>query len=59
MANKHLYSIPETAEQIGMGITKTRELIESRAIMSVRIGTAVRIPAHAIEDFVSRLQEQS
>ena len=59
MVQKHLYSIPETAEQIGMGITKTRELISKGAIVSVRIGTAVRIPAHAIADFVSRLKEQS
>jgi excisionase family DNA binding protein len=59
MAQKLLYSIPETAEQIGMGITKTRELINKGAIMSVRIGTAVRIPQRAITDFVSRLQEQS
>ena len=59
MAQKLLYSIPETAEQIGMGITKTRELINKGAIMSVRIGTAVRIPKSAITDFVSRLQEQS
>jgi excisionase family DNA binding protein len=58
MVQKHLYSIPETAEQIGMGVTKTRELINSGAITSVRIGTAVRIPAHAIADFVSQLQEQ-
>ena len=59
MAQKLLYSIPETAEQIGMGITKTRELINKGALMSVRIGTAVRIPKSAITDFVSRLQEQS
>lgn len=58
MYPKLLYSIPETAEQIGMGITKTRELISKRAIVSVRIGTAVRVPASAITEFVRQLKDE-
>jgi excisionase family DNA binding protein len=55
---KQLYSITETAQQIGMGITKTRELISKGEIISVRIGTAVRVPASAVAEFVRQLEAQ-
>ena len=58
LTQKQLYSIPETAQQIGMGITKTRELIGKGKIISVRIGTAVRVPASAVTEFVRQLEEQ-
>jgi excisionase family DNA binding protein len=54
-----LYSVEETAEQIGMGITKTRELISKGQITSVRIGRSVRVPLHAVADFVRRLEEET
>ena len=58
MNQKQLYSITETAQQIGMGITKTRELIGKGEIISVRIGTAVRVPVSAVTEFVRQLEEQ-
>ena len=59
MIYKHLFSVTETADQIGMGITKTRELIGNGSIKSVRVGRSVKVPAHAIADFVRQLEEQA
>jgi excisionase family DNA binding protein len=51
---------PEAAaEIIGVGRTKLYELLRSGAIESVRIGRARRIPADALEGYVSQLREDA
>ena len=58
MVEKHLFTIAELCNQINMSLTKTTELVRKGEIASVRIGRSVRIPAHAVADFVRQLEEQ-
>lgn len=52
-----LLLIPEDAAKIiGVGRTTLYELLRTGAIESVRIGRARRIPADALDDYVSRLR---
>jgi excisionase family DNA binding protein len=46
----------EVAEQIGMGKSKTYELIASGVIPSVRIGKSVRVSADQLRRWVEQLQ---
>lgn len=48
-----LVTIPEAAEVLRIGLTKTRELIEDGRLPVVRIDRAVRVPVAALERFVS------
>ncbi len=52
-----LYTPVEAAALLGLGRTKIYELLLSGELRSVRIGTARRIPAAALADFVASLQE--
>jgi len=58
LVEKYLFTIAELCNQINMGLTKTTELVRTGEIASVRIGRSVRIPAHAVAEFVRRLEEQ-
>ena len=53
---KLLLTVEETAEVIGIGRTKTFELIAAGIIESVRIGGARRVPTAAVADYVDRLR---
>lgn len=55
---KLLLTVEETAEAIGIGRTKTFELIAAGIIESVRIGGARRVPTAAVADYVDRLRRQ-
>ena len=59
MTIKQLFSIPEAAAQLGMGITKTRELIRTGQIKSVHIGRSIRVTSQAVADFIRQLEDQS
>lgn len=49
----------EAAEAIGLGRSKTYQLISSGAIPSVRIGKSVRVPVVALRKWIEKqLQEQ-
>lgn len=54
--NKLLYRVPEVAEMLGLGKTKTYSLVGRGVIRSVRIDAAVRVPGSAIQEFVDRLE---
>ncbi|HEY4684819.1 MAG TPA: helix-turn-helix domain-containing protein [Dehalococcoidia bacterium] len=55
-----LLTVDEVAERLGLGRTKVYELLGRGEIASVRIGTARRVPASALEAYVERLlREQS
>ena len=52
-----LYSKRDAARQLGIGITKLRELVLARKIKQVKIGDRVLIPASEIERYVAGLVE--
>jgi excisionase family DNA binding protein len=54
-----LCDIEETASLIGLGRTKTYELIASGKIFSVRIGRRRLVPRTAIDAYVTDLVEQA
>ncbi|MGI5268874.1 helix-turn-helix domain-containing protein [Nonomuraea sp. CA-218870] len=49
----------EAADYLGIGRTKVYELIRSGALRSVRIGTLRRIPASALTEFVTQLEQEA
>lgn len=55
---KRLLKVGEAADLIGLGRTKTYELVASGQLPSVHIGRAVRVSIGAIDDFVRRLQDE-
>ena len=57
---KLLLKPTEAAEAIGLGRSKTYQLISSGAIPSVRIGKSVRVPVVALRSWIEKqLQEQA
>ena len=55
-----LLRVPAVAEMLDCGKTKTYALLNSGAIASVRIdGGARRVPVHAVEEYVRRLEEEA
>ena len=51
---------PEDAARVlGVGRTKVYELIRSGALRSVRVGGLRRIPVTALNEFVTRLEEEA
>ncbi|MGN9841604.1 excisionase family DNA-binding protein [Nonomuraea sp. H19] len=49
----------EAADYLGIGRTKVYELIRSGALRSVRIGTLRRVPATALTEFVTQLEQEA
>jgi len=56
---KLLYTVAEVMELTSCGRTKIYELLQTRAIDSVRVGRSIRIPAKALEQWVEQQQESS
>ena len=56
---KLLLTPEEAAEVLGIGRTKIYELIVSRALESVKIGAARRIPSQALVEFVASLRDSA
>ena len=51
---------PEDAARVlGVGRTKVYELMRSGALRSVRVGGLRRIPVTALNEFVTRLEEEA
>jgi excisionase family DNA binding protein len=51
---------PEDAARVlGVGRTKVYELMRSGALRSVRVGGLRRIPVAALNEFVTRLEEEA
>ena len=53
-----LYPVKEAAQQLGMSVSYTRDLIASGQLRSVKIGHARRIPAEALHEYVERLDAE-
>ncbi|GAA4530262.1 MULTISPECIES: excisionase family DNA-binding protein [Nonomuraea] len=49
----------EAADCLGIGRTKVYELIRSGQLRSVRISTLRRVPATALTEFVSQLEQEA
>ena len=50
-----LLRVHEAAKAIGLGRSKTYELVASGVLPSVRLGRSIRVPAQAVREFVARL----
>lgn len=46
---KLVYSIPECADALGVGLTKVRELINSDGFPAIRIGRRVVVPVDQLK----------
>jgi excisionase family DNA binding protein len=55
MADKMLYSPIEVAKELGIGITKARQLITDGVIGSVKIGKLRKVPHDDLVGYVQRL----
>ncbi len=53
-SDKVLLTLPEVAHRLSIGRSKLYELLEAGELPVIRIGTAVRIPAGAVQDWVER-----
>lgn len=51
-----LVTIGEAARALGLGRSKTYELIAAGELEVVHIGRAARVPVEAIEEFVQRIR---
>ena len=56
--HRALYTVEQAAYMASLGRTRMYDLIASGAIESVKIGRARRIPAAALDDYISRLVEE-
>jgi excisionase family DNA binding protein len=54
-----LYKPDEAARLLGIGRSKVYELLAADELESVKVGSARRIPAAALEEFVARLRDES
>jgi excisionase family DNA binding protein len=55
--DRRLYRVREAAVMLGLGPTKTWELIARGELESVKIDGARRVPDEAIDDYVKRLRQ--
>ena len=58
MTDRLLLTIPEVAETLGLGRSKTYELVAAGKIESVSIGRSRRVPREAVERFVAGLRSE-
>lgn len=57
MTERLAFRVAEAAEMIGVSRSKMYELIAAGDVKAIRIGTAVRIPADALREWLSASQE--
>lgn len=58
-AERLLYTPDGACEALGIRPTKFWELIRIGALRSVKIGSARRVPAEALHEFVARLEAEA
>lgn len=54
-----LVDVPEAGQRLGLGRTKTWELVRSGALETVRVGRRRLVPVDAIDQFVEQLHAAS
>lgn len=55
IVDRRLLTDREAADRLRLGLTKTRELIKSGELRSIKIDWARRIPEEAIGEYIDRL----
>ncbi|GII56306.1 hypothetical protein Pth03_46950 [Planotetraspora thailandica] len=53
-----LVTVPQAADLLAISRSKLYELINSGAVVSVRIDGSRRVPVSALNDYIDRLTEQ-
>lgn len=56
--DKQLFSVVEAAQVLGIGQTKTYELVLSGQLGSVKVGRCRRVPRVELESYIARLIQQ-
>jgi excisionase family DNA binding protein len=51
---KPLFSVREVADQLGVHPETIRRLIHDGRLEAVRIGRVLRVPGHAVDEFLAR-----
>ena len=59
MVERLLLTPTEAAETLGIGRSKMYELLMAGVVESVLIGTARRVPAEALGDYIRQLRQRS
>lgn len=59
MSDKLLLRINEASDRLGVSRATTYVLIQKGELRTVHIGSAVRIPADALTEFVRRREEEA
>jgi excisionase family DNA binding protein len=54
-----LLTVEQAADRLGLGRTKTYQLMWSGEIEAVKIGRSVRVPVASLDQFVERLRSES
>jgi excisionase family DNA binding protein len=55
---KLLVNVVEAGRMLGIGRSKTHELIAAGDLPVVHIGRAARVPAHAVREFAEKLEAE-
>jgi excisionase family DNA binding protein len=51
-------TVPEVAEQLGFGLTKTKMLVLTGEIRSIKHGHHRRVTPAAVEEFIRRVEQE-
>lgn len=51
---KLVYSVPECANVLGLGLSKTRELINSEGFPAIHIGRRVVVPVEQLKEWMKK-----
>lgn len=57
--NRHLYSVPDAAEQLSISPRVLERLIKDGEVESVKLGRRRLVPAEALADYIERLRRAS
>lgn len=57
-SDRDLYTVHEAAFRLSIGLTMTRALISSGELRSIKVRKARRVPADAITEYISRLNQE-
>ena len=55
VVGRRWYTVAEVAQQLGFGLTKTKMLVLTGEIRSIKHGRHRRIPPAAVDEFVERI----
>ncbi len=53
-----LLTIPQVAQSLNIGRTKVYDLINREGLPTVKLGTAIRVPATSLKSWIERREQQ-